>query len=259
METSLTLARKIQNLRKSLRISQTELAARLGVSAMVISRMERGQTQPSGKTLIRLGVLSKHEPALCWSFWNEAGLSSRHIVDVLPIAAKRLRRTIPIFRFVNAGGGRRQETRQNTTEESLIAIPFLQLTAAAGKEQGSSNHDLTNARTEHFIAGPKLWCPNPNHTICMRVKGSSMEPTLFDGYIIVIDQQQNQKAKLNKQIIVAHHDKFGLVVSRFWQLKNSPALVSDNRKYDPEPFSASWSIVGKVLWWIGEAPRLESV
>ena len=80
-----------------------------------------------------------------------------------------------------------------------------------------------------------------------------MSPTLLDGYIIVVDQQQNHKTKLHKQIVVVHHDKFGLVVSRLWQFKNSSTLISDNRQHEPEPMTGDWSIVGKVLWWIGDA------
>ena len=79
-----------------------------------------------------------------------------------------------------------------------------------------------------------------------------MEPSLLDGYIIVVDQAQTDRKKLNGNMIVAHHDRFGLVVSRFWQLKKSEALVSDNRSHDPVPWSSAWRIVGKVLWWIGE-------
>jgi phage repressor protein C with HTH and peptisase S24 domain len=87
----------------------------------------------------------------------------------------------------------------------------------------------------------------------MRVAGSSMEPLLFDGYIIVVDQAQTDKKELHKKMIVVHHDKFGLVVSRFWQMKGSDTLVSDNRSHDHVMLTAAWRIVGKVLWWIGEA------
>jgi SOS-response transcriptional repressor LexA len=82
-----------------------------------------------------------------------------------------------------------------------------------------------------------------------------MEPTLFDGYIIVVDQKQTHKKTLHRKMVVAHHDKFGLVVSRFWQLKKSEALLSDNRSHDPVPWSPSWRIVGKVLWFIGECQQ----
>jgi hypothetical protein len=236
-------------------ISQSELGARVGASPMAVSRWERDQVDPSSRMLLRLGILSQNSPEMCWSFWNDAGLSARDVIPVLPVAAKRLRQTIPVLRFVKAGPG--GKSHRGKTKDGLVAIPFLQVVAAAGKERGSSGHDLSHARFDQVIAAPKLWCPNPQHTVCLRVKGNSMEPTLSDGYIIVVDQAQTQKSKLDKQIVVAHHDKFGLVVSRFWQIKKSSTLVSDNRQHDPVPMSAAWSIVGKVLWWIGEAGELK--
>ena len=252
METSTSLARRIKNLRNFLRISQAELGARLGASAMAISRWERGEAEPSGRGLLKLGILSRHDPEMCWNFWNRAGLTTQDVIEVLPIAAKRLRRTIPILQLVKAGTGK---AHHKAIKENLVAIPFLRVVATAGKDRGSSDHDLSHAPFDQVIAAPRLWCPNPGHTVCMRVRGDSMEPTLFDGYIIVVDQRQIQKKALHKKMIVAHHDKFGLVVSRFWQLKNSEALVSDNRSHDPVPWSPSWCIVGKVLWFIGECEQ----
>jgi phage repressor protein C with HTH and peptisase S24 domain len=79
-----------------------------------------------------------------------------------------------------------------------------------------------------------------------------MEPTLFDGYIIVVDQAQTDKKKLKSKMIVAHHNKFGLIVSRFFQRGRTDTLVSDNRAHDPVLWSPAWRIVGKVLWYIGE-------
>ena len=253
METSSLLANKIKSLRNFLRISQAELGARLGASAMAVSRWERGHGEPPARGLLKLGILARHDPDTCWNFWNHAGLTAQDIVKVLPIAAKRLRRTIPILQHVKAGA---KKARTKIKEDHLVAIPFLRVVVNAGKDQGSPDHDLSHAPFDQVIAAPRLWCPNPKHTVCMRVKGDSMEPTLFDGYIIVVDQQQTQKKQLHKKMVVAHHDKFGLVVSRFWQFKDSQALISDNRQHDPVPWSPAWSVVGKVLWWIGEPSEL---
>jgi phage repressor protein C with HTH and peptisase S24 domain len=144
-----------------------------------------------------------------------------------------------------------KKANRRATEEDLVAVRFLAKTANAGKTHALEKNDLTHPPRGQFIAAPRLWCPNPEHTVALRVSGESMEPTLFDGYIIVVDQGQTKKANLNKKVIVARHDDFGLVVSRFWQFQQTQALVSDNREHDPVPWSPAWSIVGKVLWWIG--------
>ena len=252
MGISPSLAAKIIRVRKSLGMNRTELGVRLGVSPMSVSRWERSISEPDAAHLIKLGNLANVGSDGCWEFWNLAGLSIRDIVKVLPVAEKRLRRTIPILEIVNAGA---RKSLRKPSENSLVAIPFLNVVAAAGTEKGSSDHDLMKARSENIIAAPRLWCPNPAHTVCMRVKGTSMEPVLFDGYIIVVDERQTEKKKLHGKMIVAHHEKFGLVVSRFWHIKNSGLLISENRTHDPVPFTPPWRVVGKVLWWIGESPE----
>jgi transcriptional regulator with XRE-family HTH domain len=153
LRTSLSLGERIKNLRKFLRISQTDLGARLGASAMAVSRWERGRGEPSGRSLLKLGILSRHDPDICWNFWNRAGLTTQDVIKVLPIATKRLRRTIPILRLAKAGTGK---AHRKATEENLVAIPFLRVVATAGKEHGSSDHDLSHAPFDQVIAAPRV-------------------------------------------------------------------------------------------------------
>jgi hypothetical protein len=56
-----------------------------------------------------------------------------------------------------------------------------------------------------------------------------MEPILQDGYIIVVDERQTDKKKLHGKMIVAHHEKFGLIVSRFWHIKHSDLLIRESQ------------------------------
>jgi len=235
-------------------MNQADLGASLDVSAMAVSRWERNLGYPTATHLIRLGNLAHKDADNCWFFWNLAGFTISDVLRVLPIGKNRLRRVNPVIKIVNAGA----KKIRKAAEQELVAIPFLRVVAAAGKEQGSSDHDLHGGQPEHLIAAPRLWCPHPAHTVSLRVKGNSMEPTLLDGYIIVVDQAQTDRKKLNRDMVVAHHDRFGLVVSRFWQLKKSEALVSDNRIHDPVPWSSAWRMVGKVLWWIGEPASVAS-
>jgi hypothetical protein len=77
----------------------------------------------------------------------------------------------------------------------------------------------------------------PGDTVFMCARADSTEPTLFGGYVIVVDQRRIGKKKLNGKMIVAHRAKFGLVVARFWRLKNAKTFVSDNRSCDRIPRS----------------------
>lgn len=65
-------ARKIQELRQKLKLSQTDFAELLKVSAMAVSRWERGINEPPGQAYIALGKLAGSPD--CWYFWERTGL-----------------------------------------------------------------------------------------------------------------------------------------------------------------------------------------
>jgi SOS-response transcriptional repressor LexA len=78
-----------------------------------------------------------------------------------------------------------------------------------------------------------------------------MQPVIYDGYIIVVDRKQKDRAKLNGQVVVVHHEDFGLVVTRYREL-NGGMLSPDNHTHPPQSMTKGWRIIGKVLWWIGQ-------
>ena len=235
---------RLVELRSRLKLSQTELGRTLGASAMAVSRWERGQTPPAG-VLIQLGILGQRTD--CWFFWGLAGLTSHDIMRVMPSAKQRLALRVPLLQLVRAGA-----TKKGLSQDPLlVALPLLPLNAAASKDKGSSNVDLDLSSPVAVLAAPNQWCPNPAYTVCLRVKGNSMEPLLHDGYIIVVDRKQNQIKTLEGSVVVAHNPHFGLVVSRFFRFGPSRMLVPDNRAHDAIPLGKGWRMIGKVLWWLG--------
>ena len=88
-----------------------------------------------------------------------------------------------------------------------------------------------------MLAAPIDWCPNPNSTICLRVKGNSMSPLILDGYLIAVDTLDVQ------------------IVSRLIRFDHTDVLVSDRREYESISLApeSKWRIIGKVLWWTGRA------
>jgi hypothetical protein len=213
---------------------------------MALSRWERGQPPPH-QALIQLGILGKK--ADCWYFWGLAGLTAHDVLQALPAAVEHhLRRSVPSLEVVQAGPKKKNKAGLGS---GLVAIPVLPLTAAATKEKGSSHHELDWAVPENLIAAPSQWCPNPSQTICLRVKGDSMEPLLHDGYMLIVDRKQQAAKQLEGEIAVVHHQRYGLVVSRLITVEGSRILLPDNRAHPAVPFGAGWRIVGKVLWWMG--------
>ncbi len=70
-------AARIERFRNKLELSQTEFARKLGVSAMAVSRWERGVNEPPAKSYIALGKLCGHND--CWYVWERAGISKNEI------------------------------------------------------------------------------------------------------------------------------------------------------------------------------------
>src|SRR5690242_14955217 len=70
-------ANQIERLRTRLGLSQMELAKKVGVSAMAISRWERGINEPSAGCYITLGKLAGAPE--CWIFWGRTGLTKEEV------------------------------------------------------------------------------------------------------------------------------------------------------------------------------------
>jgi phage repressor protein C with HTH and peptisase S24 domain len=107
-----------------------------------------------------------------------------------------------------------------------------------------------------MLAAPVDWCPNPDSTISLRVKGNSMSPLILDGYIVAVDTSDVSRDDLLGQIVVAWNIEKGLLVSRLIRFDHTEALVSDHREYVSVSLAkeSRWRIIGRVLWWTGRAP-----
>lgn len=74
-------ATRIEKVRGRLSLSQTEFANRLGVSAMAVSRWERGINEPPAKCYVALAKMSGAED--CWFFLERIGLTKREVSRML--------------------------------------------------------------------------------------------------------------------------------------------------------------------------------
>lgn len=240
---------KIEHLRHSRNLNQSDFGAQLGLSAMAVSRWERGVAEPHGEIYIRLGNLAG-DP-LCWFFWKHAGLRLADVTRVLPEVRRRLAESKnPTLDFVKAG----TIPVHSLKSAHLVAVPLFPVQAATSGGSGE-NFNLVDVSPESALAAPSEWCPNPESTVCLRVKGNSMSPLILDGYIIAMDTSEVNHDKLVGQIVVASHKDKGLLVSRLIRFDQTDALVSDNREYESVPVNpgSQWRIIGKVLWWTGRA------
>jgi SOS-response transcriptional repressor LexA len=243
-------AAMISRLRKHLGMNQSAFGHELHSSAMGVSRWERGAQEPSSHSYIALGNLAGDPD--CWFFWGRAGLSSEDLMRVAPKLRKRYQQfKSGHFKIVHAGGaGKKPEKSQ------LVAIPLLKVVATTSGGKGDDIPILNEAPVETMIAAPKEWCPSPSSTYSLRVRGNSMNPLIYDGYILVVDSSQTNRALLNDKVVIAWHNNFGLTVSRFRRYHHTEVLHPENRDYQSITLDRTnkWKIIAKVLWWIGRDP-----
>jgi SOS-response transcriptional repressor LexA len=242
-------ASMIVALRDRLSLNQTAFGQELHSSAMAVSRWERGAQEPPAHSYIELGNLAGDPD--CWFFWGRAGLTTEDLMRVIPKLRTRLRHPkLHQFQIVRAGTG-----DKNLEKSQLVAIPLLKVVAGTHGQKGEDLPDLHDAPVESMIAAPKEWCPNPAATNCVRVAGNSMNPIIYDGYILAVDSSQTNRAKLNGKIVIAWHKNLGLTVCRYRRYNHTEVLHPENRDYESTTLDRkhNWKILAKVLWWIGKA------
>ena len=91
---------------------------------------------------------------------------------------------------------------------------------------------------------------NPNQCVIVSVAGDSMEPTLYGGDLVMIDQQVQTIRDLR---LYAFVDAGGDArVKRFQKLDDHLILSSDNKDHPAEMRSAAeaeqMTIIGQVVW-----------
>jgi len=246
-------AQRIRALRGKMKLNQLHFGRRVHSSAMSVSRWERGLLEPSAETYIQLGYLAGDPD--CWDFWRHAGLRSEDLMRVVPAIREQLSDN-RLTKVQVVVADKRVSKKQIS---NLVAIPLLPVVAAAPGEEGSHHTDLYQVRPDAVFAAPGPWCPHPEFTTCLRVKGSAMVPLLQNGYVIVVDTSQVNASEIESgDIVVVSHESNGLVVARLMHYDSVEVLVPENREYESIILSSSaWRVVGKVLWWIGQPVRAD--
>jgi SOS-response transcriptional repressor LexA len=244
-------AKAIRALRSRLKLNQAGLGARIGFSAMTVSRWERGAQEPPSHGYIGLGNLSRD--AECWYFWERAGLRSEDVLRVLPTLQRSTSTSaLHNLEIVSAGSGRKRPK----TKLQLVAIPLLKVAAGSVRKEGDNLPLLSDAPVESMIAAPIDWCPNPSYTSCLRVRGNSMTPLIQDGFVVAVDSSETDLSRLDGKIVIAWHKDIGLTISRFRRFDHTEVLQAENAEYEAVTLGPkqTWKIVAKVLWWVGKAP-----
>jgi SOS-response transcriptional repressor LexA/DNA-binding XRE family transcriptional regulator len=239
-------ALKVAALRRKLGLTQAAFGERLQYSAMAVSRWERGSHEPVAACYIRMGNLAGTPD--CWFFWQSAGLAVSDVVRRLPRAAETL---LPQPLNIVAAGVQKKHIIEKAPD--LIALPVV---AVEPKDAFGASSLFEDAVVVSMVAAPRQWCPNPDQSRCLEVKGSSMSPLIRDGDIVAIDMSETDVARLKDKIVVVSHSSRGLILATLRRFRGVYVLEPENREHDSFPLEKdrTWRVLGKVLWRLSKAP-----
>lgn len=228
--------KRIAEARRIIGKNQKEFAERLGISPTLISKVESGSAPVSG--LLKMAI--EHAWGIN-STWIEKGegemISFRHrAID------------IPQFDLVDAPGrwfnGPQRDVRL------YWPVPIVSGYVAAGPPAEIFDHEVDDwvATIYH-----QNWSPHPDKTVCVRVKGDSMTPTILDGGLVAIDLAQRDARQLVRKIAVFRADG-GVTVKRLFRTDKGlwiarPDNVESTEIYQYDDDEIYEAIVGKVVWW----------
>lgn len=128
----------------------------------------------------------------------------------------------------------------------LVAIRVLRDPAAAGHGRVIHDEDVEGVGVIH-----RKWCPHPDETDYVRVKGDSMSPTLPDGSMVTIDRTETNPARLVGQVVaIWRADEDDVTIKRLLvdRKRKVYKCVPDNMTVDNLPFDLADRdrVVGKV-------------
>lgn len=236
---------RIKRLLQDLKMTQSALAERLGVSPATVSRWIQGKHEPTAQTYVALGNLAK--PGEGVYFWERAGMDIAGMPDAsLRRVLWSLRTRLEDFKVVAAA----RQSKPLTAH--AVAIPVLNVMAWGDRIAPRQNVSLAEADVEDVLVAPLDWCPNPETVIGMHFHGDSMMPVIAPDSIVFVDTAATERERLHHKLIVVSHRDLGFKVARLQRVADSDLLVSANHKYAPLDISnaSKWKIFGEVLWWI---------
>lgn len=206
-------------------MSQQQLADEIGVHVNTIGKFERGAAVPDLIQLMDIAIATQVTPA--WLGQGE-----------------------PYKKNLKDPSGKEMASE---TEEDLVFVPSYDIKASAGN--GSPVHDeLVIGR----FAFRRSWLSrkglNPQSLAVVTARGDSMEPTVRDGDILLIDRKIDRVTTDGIYLIERDNDLYCKRLQR--RFEGGLTIMSDNPRYEAQHLAGEASdalhVAGRVIWIGGE-------
>lgn len=132
-----------------------------------------------------------------------------------------------------------------------INLPFYEISASAGNGTLVENEELVQNISFRAEWLRKDLGVNPNDVFIMLTKGDSMDPTIKEDALIMVDK--NTQKHINGIYVLRFNGE--LLVKRLqFTMSNTIKVISDNKAYDTEEINpeqltgTDLEIIGRVVW-----------
>lgn len=158
----------------------------------------------------------------------------QELLEKAATAAAQLPRLVP----------RRKPSARERPEPAVVMIPFapeVRLSDGAGEVVFEESPEVSIAVATDALAP---WA-RPDRLKCVRAVGDSMQPSIHDGDLVVVDA--GRRDPLDEQLF-AVRTAAGLVVKRLRQRRGRWLLASDNTACRSRSVAREDRILGQVAW-----------
>lgn len=213
------LGRRLREVRTALGEQQRDdFANILGIHSRSVANYERGDNQPNSDVLL--------------AYRQKLGVN----VD-----------------WILTGEGEMFEERSPRvkSEKTLITLPFFAAEAAAGFGR-IALEELPAGSVAFERSFLRSLGASPDNCFVMKSRGDSMQPTIPDDSILVVDQSQTEKIEHGCLYVFRVADVL-LVKRARWHMDGKLELSSDNAAYQPEfldqTHADTLSVLGRVVYF----------
>ncbi|GIC79473.1 helix-turn-helix transcriptional regulator [Moritella sp. F3] len=226
---STTVGLKIKSIREAEGLTRSQLSDLIGISTDTLAQYETGRIKAIG--LEKLDKIINHDRFHKYALWLISEKTEPEVGQISP-----------------------NDTLNNVythTKEKHIKLPFYEISASAGVGLLAEVEECPKS-----ISFEPNWLRNdigvsPSNVFLMLVDGDSMQPTLKNGSMIMVNRDVDN---LSDGVYVMRHDN-NLLVKRLQMLPGGIIRVkSDNTMYDPWEITKSQldgeelALIGRVVW-----------
>jgi len=228
------IAERLRVVRDKLGISQSQMAARIGLGQSTFAGYESGNRRPPLHMMLAL----EHE------FY----VNHRWLVTGEGQPLLETRSTRPV---IVTDRRELQQLEKLEGRDHYYVVPYLRDAAAAGPglvmEEQIDGYCIIHQRV----------APRPSEIRCVRVSGESMAPTLTDGSIVAVNVALRDPGTVEGKIVCVRTADGEVAIKRLRTRTPHLLLVSDNpdqQKYPPlvvDTREVEQPVIGKVVWaWV---------